>query len=793
VNSFKKSFLLLGLLAMAGTSHSQVYNWTTIAGDAGAGATDGTNTDARFYQPVGAVADTNGNFYVADVNNNTIRKLTPNGTNWVTTTIAGSPGNAGSADGTNAAAWFYGPSCIAVDKAGNLFVTDYNNSTIRKLTPVAGGWAVTTIAGLALGTGTVDGTNSTARFNRPVGIAVDANGVLYVADFFSDTIRTVTPVGTNWVVTTIAGLALSSAHQDGTNSAARFTSPYGITVDTSGTVYVADRNDNTIRQLKQSGTNWVVTTLAGTIYTAGYFDGTNSSVKFNAPSAIVPDGAGNFYIADRNNSLIRKLTAVGTNWVASTLAGLVSTTGTADGTNSDARFYFPTGIARDAAGKLLVVDTFSSLIRQLTSSGTNWVVRTIAGLYALPGSSNGIDRAARFNLPVGVAMDANGNLYVGDYANDTIRKLAPSGSHWIVSTIVGVPLTNGYTDGTNNSALLSHPEGVAMDKNGNLYVADLGNAIIRKFTPSGTNWVSSTIAGTVLSFSEVDGTNSAARFYQNFGITVGTNGSVFVADLGGRTIRRLTPMGTNWVVTTIAGTAFNSDHVDGTNNAALFAAPIGVAADASGNLFVADPGDQTIRKLSPAGTNWVVTTIAGSPYITGAVDGTNTDALFNAPIGIAVDSSGKVYVTEDGSWTIRQLTPVGTNWVVVTIGGVADGYGNQDGLTGVARFYRPQGIIVDSAGNLYVADTYNSIIRKGAPVSAVAQPFFQSVKLTNGTVAFTWSAVPGSMYQVQYNTNLAQTTWINLGRIVNATNAIMPGTDSLVPGLQRFYRIQLLP
>ncbi len=792
MNCLRKIFPWLGLLALAGVGHTQIYHWTTIAGDAGPGAADGTNTEARFYQPVGIAPDAQGNFYVADGSNQTIRKLTPYGTNWVVTTIAGLAGVSGSADGTNAAARFYTPQGITVDRAGNLYVTDYNNSTIRKVAPVAGGWAVTTIAGLAGTSGATDGTNTAAMFRQPVGIAVDTNGVLYVADFNNNTIRTVTPVGTNWVVNTIAGVAGTSTHQDGTNHVATFSGPYGICVDNLGTVYVSDRYDETIRQLKPSGTNWVVTTLAGTVYTAGYFDGTNGSVLFSAPSAILPDGAGNFYIVDRNNSLIRKLTAVGTNWVASTLAGSAGLTGTTDGTNGTARFYYPSGIAPDGAGKLLVVDTTSSLIRQLVASGTNWVVTTIAGLYALPGAIDGTNRAARFNLPVGLAMDTNGNLYVGDFANDLIRKLTPVGPNWIVSTIAGIPLTNGFTDGTNNAALLWHPEGVALDRSGNLYVADLGNATIREFTPVGTNWVSRTIAGTVRSTGEVDGTNNNAKFNQNFGIAVATNGSIYVSDQGGRTIRRLTPVGTNWVVTTIAGTAFSSSHLDGTNNAALFAAPTGVAVDAGGNLFVADPGDQTIRKLTPVGTNWVVTTIAGTPYAAGPVDGTNADALFNGPVGIAVDNSGRVYVTEDGSWTIRQLTPVGTNWVVVTIGGAANVYGNQDGPTGVARFYRPQGVLVDSVGNLYVADTYESILRKGVPASAVLPPYFETVKVSNGTLAFTWSAAAGSTYQVQYATNLSQTVWSNLGGIVTATNSIMPGTDSIVPGPPRFYRLQLL-
>ena len=178
---------------------------TTLAGLAGSpGSADGTGSNARFNDPSGVAVDSAGNVYVADSYNDTIRKVTPAD---VVTTLAGLAGNAGSADGTGSAARFDDPTGVAVDSAGNVYVADDCNSTIRKVTPVGASWEVTTLAGLAGSSGSADGTNSAARFNDPYCVAVDTNGNVYVADYANDTIRKVTPVGTNWVVTTLAGLA----------------------------------------------------------------------------------------------------------------------------------------------------------------------------------------------------------------------------------------------------------------------------------------------------------------------------------------------------------------------------------------------------------------------------------------------------------------------------------------------------------------------------------------------------------------------------------------------------------
>jgi hypothetical protein len=236
--------------------------------------------------------DSAGTVYVADIDNNEIRKITPGG---VVITLAGLAGAPGSADGTGSAARFQGPAGVAVDNANNLYVADFLNHTIRKITTEG---VVTTLAGLAGAPGSADGTGSAAQFDGPNGIAVDSSGTVYVADLWTHTIRKITSGG---VVTTLAGMAGVAGSVDGTGSAARFYEPSGVAVDSAGTVYVAD--NHTIRKITPDG---LVTTLGGMVGIQGSEDGMGSAARFNGPSGVAVDRAGNLHVADTGNNAIRK-------------------------------------------------------------------------------------------------------------------------------------------------------------------------------------------------------------------------------------------------------------------------------------------------------------------------------------------------------------------------------------------------------------------------------------------------------------------------------------------------------
>jgi hypothetical protein len=298
----------------------------------------------------------------------------------------------------------------------------------------------------------------------------------------------------------------------------------------------------------------------------------------------------------------------------------------------------------------------------------------------------------------------------------------------MVSTIAGLAGSSGSANGSN--ARFKFPMGISMDNSGNIYVADEGNHDIRKLTPIGTNWMVSTIAGSTNSGFN-DGTNSSAQFGQPFGITVNNNGTVFVADEYYNTIRQLTPSGANWVVTTIAGLGGNSGSADGTGSGVRFYNPTGITAGVDGNLYVADYGNNTVRRMTLSGTNWIVTTVAGLPGSSGSIDGFGSGVRFNGPFGIAVDSNTNVYVSDSNNNTVRGAALTSTlNPMVVHLG--------------------KHGI--------------------------------------DNTFEVTWNALAGKIYQVQFKTNLNQVDWINL-TTTTATNwtgniSIPMGSDP-----QRFYRV----
>lgn len=811
---------------------------TTVAGTATlTGSADGTGAAARFLKPSGVAVDGAGNIFVADSGNHTIRKITSAG---VVTTLAGTAGAAGSVDGTGTEARFNYPRSVVVDGAGNLYVADTYNNSIRKIT---GAGVVTTLAGAAGTYGSADGSGAAARFSFPNGLSLDGAGNIYVADELNHTIRKVTPAG---AVTTPAGLAGSTGKVDGTGSAARFDHPSGVAVDGSGNIYVTDYANHLIRKVSAAG---VVTTIAGAAGLAGALDGLGynltPSLFFN-PSGTAVDSSGNIYVADTGANAIRRINPVG---VVTTVAGAFNAPGKTDGVGAAASFNGPSGVAADAAGNVYVADTANHLIRMMTAAG---VVTTVAGTGGTAGSADGAGTAATFNLPSGVAADASGNVYVADYANHTIRKIAPGG---LVSTVAGAAGAAGTADGVGGAARFSFPRSVAVDGGGNVYVADSGNNTIRKISPGG---LVLTLAGAAGVSGSADGAGSVARFNAPSGVAVDAAGNVYVTDANNSTVRQITVGG---VVTTLGGSAGVASNVDGVGAAARFDHPGGLAADASGSIYIADTRNHTVRRgstgsggsggtggpggdggtggtggsggsgggggsggnggtggsggsggtgtgfflrpggLSPAPANGfyvadtannsiklvaadgTVTVFAGKDGTAGSADGTGTAASFSGPTGIVIDGAGNLYVCDTGNALIRKITAAG---VVTKVAGSAGSRGTQDGAGSAALFSTPTGIALDSAGNLYVTDSANSTIRKIAPDGTVSTyaGAAKSVGETDGAGAAARFNNPTGLVMGAANTLYVADTYNHTIRRINTADVMVPDIDPAT-GLQK--------
>jgi len=331
---------------------------------------------------------------------------------------------------------------------------------------------LTSLASSDSGTSDTSASNSVASspLPFPVSIAADGSGNLYVGDASTDTIRRITSAG---IVTTFAGTSGQSGAADGVAGAARFNDPSGLASASDGALTVGDTANATIRHITSTG---IVTTLAGSASTHGSLDGTGTGATFSSPIGVALDASGNAYVADAMNHAIRRVTASG---VVSTYAGVAGATGTADGVGTVARFNHPSGIAVDSAGNVYVADSYNNTIRKISTAG---VVSTIAGLGGVAGSTDGAGTVALFNTPIGLAVDASGNLFVADTGNSTIRRVTPTGT---VTTLAGLAGIAGLRNGSGVEAWFSQPKALALDAGGNLFVADSGNAAIRKISSNG--------------------------------------------------------------------------------------------------------------------------------------------------------------------------------------------------------------------------------------------------------------------------------------------------------------------
>lgn len=647
-------------------------NVSHLAGPLGGpGITDSIGSDARFNQPTEIASDGN-NLYVSDTNNHTIRKIVI-GTG-VVSTLAGCAGSPGSTDGPDSTARFNCPRGIILN-GETLLVADAGNNTIRQIVISTG--LVTTIAGSAGNKGTADGIGDDARFHYPTGLTV-VDGNLYVADYMNNSIRQVN-LSTR-VVTTIAfpgseldieiGGMLNCTPGNGLTTDGIYlyvTEPTaikkvcistglvttlrcvdavsgsdidiwglnGITTDGSY-LYITEKCTNIIRKIdKLSG---VATIFSGIEFLSGSTDGISSDAQFNAPHGIILVG-NTFYLTDSGNHNIRKINK--TTEFVETLSGEACGFGSIDGIGDKARFYRPNGITI-VNGNLYIADTKNSTIRQIVIA--TGAVTTFAGQAGQRGSNDGIGTNARFNYPEGITTDGV-NLYVADTGNYTIRKIVISNGE--VSTLFDPTNIDGSAAEVGAMGNYKFPFGITTDGT-RLYITDTWNYKVKIFDLK--TGIVTTLAGSGLSGS-ADGIGEEAQFNFPAGITTdGTN--LYVNDVANCTVRKIVIK--TGAVTTIAGIVGHKGSTDGAASDAMFNYPAGITTDGT-NLYVADTDNHTIRKIVIE--TGIVTTLAGQAGIFGSDDGNLLDLRFFFPFGIVYDQSSKeIFVSEHGNHAIRRIT-----------------------------------------------------------------------------------------------------------------------------------------
>ncbi|WP_295801703.1 putative Ig domain-containing protein [Mucilaginibacter sp.] len=779
--------------AVPATTYGKV---TTFAGSPSgtSGYYNASDTTATFNFPQQMIKDVSGNMYVADANNNAIRKITPAG---VVTTFAGDlTGLLGLVDGTGTAALFNYPDGIAIDGSGNLFVSDYTNNAIRKITPGAvvttfyisagtfgpgglcfdnsGNLIVTAqdasqiisispsgVATVLAGSspGYVNGSVGSAQFNTPTDVRVDGSGNIYVVDFENNAIRKITPAG---AVTTIAGSDVDGntpGYADGVGTAAVFNNPTGLALGPGGVIYVADLYDNDIRRIMPDGT---VSLLAGNAaQVPGDSDGTGSAAGFNLPVYIYIDNAGTAYVAELLGSRIRKVSLTGYTLKGTLPTGLAfdASTGTISGTPTGSfTVKTDTLTAWNASGFSTSTITFRGVppvisydmstdtiavgvpfsVSPINTGGdvpatTYATVSTTAGsTSATSGYTNATGTSALFSDPSAAVTDAAGIMYIADAANNAIRKIDLTGA---VSTFAGSSSgISGFTDGQGTSASFNAPSGITLDVTGNLLVSDYGNNAIRKITPDGT----------VTTFYHSTGTFGPA------GLTIDGAGNIVVAAKDENQIVSITPSA---VATTLAGST--SGYTNGTGTAAQFNSPTDVKIDVAGNFFVADYLNNAIREIDPTG---VVTTFAGSNVngnTGGYQDSVGTVARFNKPKGLAIAPGGVIYVADFANNVIRRILPDGT--VSLAAGSTSQTAGNSDGIDSAATFNGPSSVYIDNLATGYVTEAGGNRVRKiiltGYSLAGTL-PSGLSLDATTGVISGTATALvqPVKFSVIAFNT-----------------------------------------
>ena len=717
---------------------------TLFAGDCrpGYAGDGGPATSAQVFKPAGLATDSSGNVYIADAYpSDRIRKVSPSG---IITTFAGSGISGYSGDGgpaTSAAMEITGPppnsSSLATDPSGNVYVAEWSSQRIRMISASTG--IITTVAGNGKSGFSGDGGPATsAELRYPTGVAVDAQGNLYIADTENYRVRKVTSAG---VITTVAGTGSSGAAGDGGAAVNATLDPYSIAIDTAGNLFITDTTNARVRKISTAG---VITTVAGGgpggSFSFGGDGGPATSANLNQPLSAAVDSAGNLYIADQNNFRVRKVSTTGT---ITTVAGNGTAFSGDGGPATSAQLYFSSGVAVDPAGNLYIGDTDNHRVRKVSASG---VITTLAGNGSVPASTGGAPgpapgaggpaTSAPLYSPIGVALDSAGNVYFSDYATDRVHKVSSAG---IITTVAGNGTLGSSGDGGQAvNAQLGAPEGIALDSGGNLYIAETQTRKVRKVSPAG---IISTVAGNgVQGYTGDGGPAVNAALNEPIFVAVDSNGGLYIADLFACVVRKVTPDGT---ISTFAGNGnCNPSAVGGDGGPATSAsfAPYGIAVDAAGDLFIADDATVRIRMVSAA--SGIMSTIAGQSILDGfpgncsGDGGIATQAQITSPQGVAVDLSGNVYFGDVLCNSVRKLTPEVAS-ALTLIGN------NQTGQVGWTLAYPLQVVVNGGAGVPVPGVTVNFAVTSGSGSLSASS----AVTDNTGTVAvqLTLGATPGNI------------------------------------------------
>ncbi|MEQ1946748.1 MAG: BACON domain-containing carbohydrate-binding protein [Bryobacteraceae bacterium] len=652
----------------------------TISTVAGGGFPDAIQaTSASLGEVDGVAVDGNGNVYIANPTYAVVTMVDGSGN---LSRIAGN-GKAGFSgdNGPAVGAQLNNPRGVAVSSSGDIYIADTLNHRVRKIS----NGTITTVAGNGVAGYSGDGGPATsAQLNFPWGVAVDSSENLYIADTSNHVIRKVS----GGTITTFAGTGSQGAGQNNVSpTSGGLNQPRGVAVDSSGAVYLTDTGNNVIRKVSGG----VMTVLAG--------QGFGGVSTLNSPFGVAVDSSGNIYFSDTGDHVVGKISgSSATLFAGSGTAGFSGDGGVA----TSAAMNSPSGMAVDSQGRVLLADSQNGRIRRV--SGGN--ISTVAGLGS--GGYVGDGGPALSSLlfaPASVAADGAGTIFIADANNARVRQVTNGN----ITTIAGNGVVGDAGDGgAATNANFAFPTGVAVDGGGNIYVADFDASRIRKVSGG----VITTFAGNGTAGISTDGTTAtSAPLAFTPHVALDGSGNVYFSENGGfvsgvRVASRVRKV-SGGTISTVAGVAGNAGFGGdgGAGNAAQVNGPYGVAVDANGNVYIADTYNNRIRLVS----NGNISTFAGNGAQGFAGDGgLATGAQLNQPQGVAVDAAGSVYIADTGNNRIRLVS----NGTITTIGGTGTaGYTGDGGAATNATLNGPQGIFVDSYGRVLVADASNNAIR----------------------------------------------------------------------------------